>query len=64
MGILQDIVEGLRIFQEYDSESRVQILEDEIRVTLLPGVSIGQDDYLVLEEFGWRYSEGDWVRWV
>jgi len=60
---LQDLIEGLRIFQEYDSNPRIETLEGEIRVILQPGSILGEDDIAILKEFGWRYSEAAWVRW-
>lgn len=62
--ILQNILEGLRILSEYNSDPHVEISEGEIRVTLHPGTQVGDDDLSVLKEFGWRFSEGDWVLWV
>lgn len=62
--MLQDIIEGLRILVEYDSELRVELLEGEMRIKLHTGIILSDDDIIVLKEFGWRESEGDWVRWV
>lgn len=61
---IQDLIEGLRIFQEYDSTPTIQIFDGELRITLFLGVEIEKDDLLVLHEFGWRYSEDAWVRWA
>ncbi len=61
---IQDLIEGLRIFQEYDSNPQIQVFEGEIRVILQPGVLLGKDDIIVLKEFSWRYSEDSWVRWL
>jgi len=61
---IQDLIEGLRIFQEYDTNAQVSFFEDEVRVRLQNGVMIGVDDLIMLKAFGWVFSEDDWVRWV
>lgn len=62
--MIQNIIEGLRILSEYDSDPNMEISEGEIRVMLHPGAKVGEDDISVLKEFNWRFSEGDWVLWV
>ncbi len=61
---IQALIEGFRIFADYDSDPRIVTFDSEIRVTLYTGTHVGEDDTAVLKEFGWEESEGDWVRWL
>ncbi len=61
---IRDLIEGLRIFQEYDNNAQVVFFEDEVRVKLQQGVILGVDDLSMLNEFGWVFSEDEWVRWI
>lgn len=61
---IQELIDSLKIFLEFDSGFAIQFLEDEIRITLQSGVRIGEEEVILLDAYNWQFSEGDWVRWL
>ncbi len=61
---IQYLIEGLRVFQEYDTNAQVFFFEDELRVRIQNGVMIGVEDLALLKTLGWVFSEDEWVRWI
>lgn len=59
------IIEGLTLLSDYDPMLEIMLEDEAIRVRVLSGnILSNHENGQALRDYGWVYSDNDWVFWA